>query len=297
MSTLRLPFPNHRSIKVAVPATEFRLRSPPVIIDTRPHFSSSVIPLSHAINVHAQPQRHLTPKSATSYTLRLPCPNPQSIKAAVRALSSPLRSQPDHPYVPNPGWIKFPRIPSNVFIVHRGPDTKEKEAPLIYDYLRGSGYFPFLDVESLMPGKEILDGIDEALCESKLGIIIFSPRFGESGQCLDELVRLIEMGKPLLPIFSDIEPSELRVADYRMERDTAKQVKEYTDALDKAKQVLGLRFQPSTGNWSKLGRDTVMAVDRIFVELGEECPPRHEGSPGFYPACEYTPGLGGPGLG
>ncbi|KAI4340290.1 hypothetical protein MLD38_025141 [Melastoma candidum] len=132
-------------------------------------------------------------------------------------------------------------------IVHRGTDTKVKEAGLIYDYLRGRGYSPFLDVESLMPGKKIPDGIDEALCESKLGIIIFSPRFGESQHCLDELVRLIEMGKPLLPIFSDIEPSELRVAEYRMGRDTAEKVKEYTDALDEAKQVRGLRFQPSTG--------------------------------------------------
>ncbi|KAI4340172.1 hypothetical protein MLD38_025035 [Melastoma candidum] len=214
--------------------------------------------------------------------------NHRSTIAAVRETSLNLRSQPHHPSVQKPCWIKCPRKPFNIFLVHRGPDTKEKEAALIYDYLRGSGYFPFLDVESLMPGKKIPDGIDEALRESKLGVIIFSPRFGESRHCLDELVRLMEMGKPLLPIFCDIEPSELRVAEYCMGRDTAEKVKEYRDALDEAKQVQGLRFQRSTGNWSKLGRDTVKAVDGIFVELGEECPPRHEGSPGFYPGLGAT---------
>ncbi|KAI4340289.1 hypothetical protein MLD38_025140 [Melastoma candidum] len=174
-------------------------------------------------------------------------PNHRPIIVAIAEPSLHLRSQPDHPSVPKPCWIKFPQKPFNIFLVHRGPDTKEREAALIYDYLRGSGYFPFLDVESLMPGEKIPDGIDEALWESKLGIIIFSPRFGESQHCLDELVKLIEMRKPLLPIFSDIEPSELRVAEYRMGRDTAGKVKEYTDALDEAKQVRGLRFQPSTG--------------------------------------------------
>ncbi|KAI4340177.1 hypothetical protein MLD38_025040 [Melastoma candidum] len=182
------------------------------------------------------------------YTLGLlHYPNPRSIIVAVRETSLHLRSQPNHLSVLKPCCIKFPRKPFNVFLVHRGPDSKEKEAALIYDYLRGSGYFPFLDVESLMPGKKIPDGIDEALCESKLAILIFSPRFGESQHCLDELVRLREMGKPLLPIFSDIEPSELRVAEYRMRRDTAEKVKEYENALDDARKVRGLMFQPSSG--------------------------------------------------
>ncbi|KAI4304541.1 hypothetical protein MLD38_040036 [Melastoma candidum] len=208
------------------------------------------------------------------------------------------KPRPRHCVVLNPNRIKIPRKRYNVFIVHRGVDTKEKEASLVYDYLLGSGYLPFLDVESLNPGEKIPDRVDEALCESMLGIGVFSPRFGESRSCLYEIVRLKEMGKPILPIFCNIEPFELRVAEYLVERDTEEMVKQYTDALEEAKQILGLRFNTATGNWCKLGRDTVKAVDRIFLELGKEYhPPSHDNGTGYNPTCASPSGPGGTFLG
>ncbi|KAI4304216.1 hypothetical protein MLD38_039760 [Melastoma candidum] len=80
----------------------------------------------------------------------------------------------------------------------------------------------------------------------------------------------METGKPLLPIFCDIKPSELRVGERRVQRSSVEQAKKWADALEEAKGITGLRFNSHTGNWSKLGRETVQAVEMLFCPLRED---------------------------
>ncbi|KAI4324739.1 hypothetical protein MLD38_030196 [Melastoma candidum] len=101
--------------------------------------------------------------------------------------------------------------------------------------------------ESLKPGERNLEAIDKAIHGYEVGVLIFSPNYGESLYCLDELVQLMETGKPLLPIFCDIEPSELRVGERQVQRSSVEQAKKWADALEEAKGITGLRFNSHAG--------------------------------------------------
>ncbi|KAI4304217.1 hypothetical protein MLD38_039762 [Melastoma candidum] len=166
---------------------------------------------------------------------------------ACLAVTSMIRKASLQPQLPQHRFMPPPMKPHDVFINHRGVDTKARAAGLVYDYLRWGGFHPFLDAESLKPGERNPEAIDKAIHRCEVGVLIFSPNYGESLYCLDELVQLMETGKPLLPIFCDIEPSELRVGERQVQRSSVEQAKKWADALEEAKGITGLRFNSHAG--------------------------------------------------
>ncbi|KAI4304343.1 hypothetical protein MLD38_039871 [Melastoma candidum] len=176
------------------------------------------------------------------------------------------------------------RPPCQVFINHRGTDTKRNVAGLIYHYLALHGLHPFLDSQTMRPGEKLHDRINDAIHECRVGITLFSPRYCESPYCLHELALLTETGKRLVPIFCDVQPSKLRVLDFSG-RWPEKQSKRFGLALEEARSTVGLTFNTATGDWSKLLRDTLEAVMRTVYELDQEQDhgwPNH--SPPYYTA-------------
>ncbi|KAI3466657.1 hypothetical protein Pfo_023320 [Paulownia fortunei] len=103
--------------------------------------------------------------------------------------------------------------PCDVFINHRGIDTKRNVAGLLYHHLLGFRLRPFLDSKNMKPGDRLFDKIDVAIRECKVGVAVFSPMYCDSYFCLHELSLMMETKKKVVPIFCDVKPSELRVKD------------------------------------------------------------------------------------
>ncbi|XP_059065639.1 disease resistance protein RPV1 [Cryptomeria japonica] len=102
------------------------------------------------------------------------------------------------------------KVRYEVFINHRGVDTKHTLATSIYNALNGIGLKVFLDEKELELGDCITAEIEEAMSTSLLHIAIFSPRYAESPWCLAELSYMLKTGTRIIPVFYDVEPSDLR---------------------------------------------------------------------------------------
>ncbi|KAK7832274.1 toll/interleukin-1 receptor-like protein [Quercus suber] len=99
----------------------------------------------------------------------------------------------------------------DVFLNHRGIDTKRTIATLLYDYLSRFNLRPFLDNKTMKPGDKLFEKIDSAIHGCKVGVAMFSPNYCQSYFCLHELALIMETKKKVIPIFCDIKPSQLRV--------------------------------------------------------------------------------------
>ncbi|RWW43099.1 hypothetical protein BHE74_00051324 [Ensete ventricosum] len=133
----------------------------------------------------------------------------------------------------------------DVFISHRGTDTKMTLAGLLYDRLVHHNVRPFLDNRTMEPGDKLYECIDAGILQCKVGVVIFSPRFCDSSFCLHELAMMVEAKKKLIPIFCDVKPSELLVLG--AESHSPENLKRYSKALQEARDTVGLTFDSKTG--------------------------------------------------
>ncbi|KAL4313041.1 hypothetical protein GQ457_01G042380 [Hibiscus cannabinus] len=153
----------------------------------------------------------------------------------------------------------------DIFINHRGTDTKRTIAGLLHDHLFRLGLRPFLDSRSMKPGDRLFGKINPAIRECKLGVAIFSPNYCDSYFCMQELALLMENKKRVIPIFCDVKPSQLQVMDYGIR--SAKQLQRLNWALEEAKFTVGLTFDTLKGDWSEFLNSATEAVVKNLVEL------------------------------
>lgn len=99
-----------------------------------------------------------------------------------------------------------------VFISHRGPDTKNNVASLIYHNLKPYGLRVFLDKEELRTGMTLSPAIRGAISSASVHLVIFSQNYAHSRWCLDELCWMLRSSheRKFIPIFCDVKPWELR---------------------------------------------------------------------------------------
>ncbi|XVE51288.1 hypothetical protein DITRI_Ditri02bG0028000 [Diplodiscus trichospermus] len=160
------------------------------------------------------------------------------------------------------------RTPCDVFINHRGTDTKRTIAGLLHDHVFRMGLGPFLDSRNMKPGDRLFEKIDPAIRNCKLGLAIFSPNYCDSYFCLHELALLMETKKRVIPIFCDVKPSQLMVKDYGTR--SVKQLQRFSWALEEAKYTVGLTFDTLTGDWSDFLNNATDAIIKNLVELEAE---------------------------
>lgn len=135
--------------------------------------------------------------------------------------------------------------PCDVFINHRGIDTKRKVVTLLYDHLSRRNLRPFLDNKNMKPGDKLFDNINRAIRNCKVGVAVFSPTYCQSYFCLHELALMMETKKKVIPIFCDIKPSQLLVIDDG--KCSANELKRFSWALEEAKFTVGLTFDSLKG--------------------------------------------------
>lgn len=102
-----------------------------------------------------------------------------------------------------------------VFLNHRGPDSKNNLASLIHGELTNRyGLSVFLDKKEIRTGDQNINAIEAAIQRASVHITIFSESYAQSKWCLDELCMILKSvhnsNKKIIPVFWDVEPSHLR---------------------------------------------------------------------------------------
>lgn len=139
----------------------------------------------------------------------------------------------------------------DVFLSFRGEDTRRNFVAYLFQALCNKGIYTYKDDQRLEKGKSISPELLQAIQESLFSVIIFSKGYASSTWCLEELVKIMEchqiIGQFVLPIFYDVDPSDVRKqrnsfadAFAKHERDQSpEKVQKWKEALSQAAGLSG----------------------------------------------------------
>ncbi|XP_065860930.1 disease resistance protein RPV1 [Euphorbia lathyris] len=140
----------------------------------------------------------------------------------------------------------------DVFLSFRGEDTRHNFTEDLYRKLQKHGVRAFRDDEELQRGEEIAPSLLDAIEDSAAAIAVISKRYADSRWCLEELARILECKRFLLPVFYQVDPSDVRKQkgpfekDFRIleERFGVDKVLRWRNAMEKAGGISGWHSQP-----------------------------------------------------
>lgn len=121
------------------------------------------------------------------------------------------------------------RLHWDVFLSFRGEDTRRSFTKHLYDSLNKQEIRVFLDDTGMTQGDEIAPTLMEAIQDSASSIIILSPRYANSHWCLEELARICELRRLILPVFYQVDPSNVRRQKGPFEQDFESHSKRFGD--------------------------------------------------------------------
>ncbi|XP_020425990.1 TMV resistance protein N isoform X2 [Prunus persica] len=163
-----------------------------------------------------------------------------------------------------------------VFLSFRGDDTRKGFTDHLYTALEHQGITTFRENLELQKGMAISPQLLTAIEESRFTLIVLSRNYASSTWCLDELVKILECmeeTKTVLPIFYDVDPSDVRkqtgtVAEAFIKHeerfvDDAKKVRKWRAALKKVANLSGWNSK----DWyeSKLVKDIAEVLRRELL--------------------------------
>ncbi|XP_030933515.1 disease resistance protein RPP2B-like isoform X6 [Quercus lobata] len=142
----------------------------------------------------------------------------------------------------------------DVFLSFRGEDTRNGFISNLNGILRHNGIITFMDDE-LRRGEEISAELLKAIESSRISIIILSINYASSTWCLDELVKIFECkknGQVVLPVFYEVDPTEVRNHKGRFGevltkhekkfKDNMSRVQRWSEALNEASKISGWHY-------------------------------------------------------
>lgn len=101
-----------------------------------------------------------------------------------------------------------------MFLSFRGEDTRKKFTDHLYHALIDAGVNAFRDDDSLERGEDISSALIRAIQSSRISVLVFSANYAGSRWCLQELTEIMDCrkssGQTVLPIFYDVDPSDVR---------------------------------------------------------------------------------------
>ncbi|XP_010558913.1 PREDICTED: TMV resistance protein N-like [Tarenaya hassleriana] len=173
----------------------------------------------------------------------------------------------------------------DVFISFRGEDTRRSFTSHLSSALFKKGVNVFHD-DRIERGDEISEVLREAIAGSKVSLVVFSENYASSRWCLEELVEILQCKKTMdqlvIPIFYDVDPSQVRwqkqsfaVAFERHKekyKDNTEKVNQWRSALHEAANLSGhdsSEWTPNPDN-GLVGIDSRMEKVLRLLEFGEE---------------------------
>ncbi|XP_028801945.1 disease resistance protein TAO1 [Neltuma alba] len=101
------------------------------------------------------------------------------------------------------------RLRWDVFLSFRGEDSRDCLTKPLYNALQSRGVRVFLDDVGLDRGDQIAPSLLEAIDDSAASIIIISPDYASSHWCLEELAKICDCGRLILPVFYYVGPTDV----------------------------------------------------------------------------------------
>ncbi|XP_059281839.1 disease resistance protein Roq1-like [Lycium ferocissimum] len=126
---------------------------------------------------------------------------------------------------------------NDVFLSFRGEDTRKTFVGHLYYALKQKGIHTFKDDVRLERGKSISPELVKAIEQSRFTIVVFSKNYASSTWCLDELAKIMEckkeLGLTVMPIFYDVDPSEVSKQSGSFAKSFAKHEENLKDDVEK----------------------------------------------------------------
>ncbi|TQE12275.1 hypothetical protein C1H46_001928 [Malus baccata] len=168
----------------------------------------------------------------------------------------------------------------DVFISFRGEDTRLGITSHLHAALLQKKIETYID-NRLQSGEEIGPALLEAIEKSTISVIIFSQNYASSTWCLDELVHILRCnkrdGQMVIPVFYDINPSDVRKqhgiyadAFAQLEKrfnNNIDKVHNWRDALTTAANLSGFDYSNKSGTEANLIQKV---VDHIWAKMCRE---------------------------
>ncbi|XP_058733732.1 uncharacterized protein LOC131605388 [Vicia villosa] len=102
----------------------------------------------------------------------------------------------------------------DVFVSFRGPDTRFNFTDHLFAAFQSKEIIAFRDDNDLEEGESIGPELLRAIENSLIFVVVFSINYASSTWCLRELEKILQLsqlfGKQILPIFYDVDPSDVR---------------------------------------------------------------------------------------
>ncbi|CAH1431609.1 unnamed protein product [Lactuca virosa] len=163
----------------------------------------------------------------------------------------------------------------DVFLSFRGEDTRRTFVDHLYTALEQQGINTYKDSVALPRGESIGPSLKKAIKESYIVVIIFSKSYADSSWCLDELAHIMTCrdirGQIVMPIFYDVDPSEVRKQKRRYkeaftkhEHENKTKVKSWRKALVDASSISGWETRNIANGHESQG------IKQIVVEISQK---------------------------
>ncbi|MED6112671.1 hypothetical protein PIB30_063667 [Stylosanthes scabra] len=128
----------------------------------------------------------------------------------------------------------------DVFLSFRGKDTRYGFTGNLYKALSAKGIHTFFDDHDIQSGDEITPMLLTAIQESRIAIIVLSPDYAASSFCLNELAEILICIKGnnrlVVPVFFDVDPSDVRHQKNNFKEAMDKHEKRYKDDMNKVQK-------------------------------------------------------------
>ncbi|KAK7309791.1 hypothetical protein RJT34_06804 [Clitoria ternatea] len=155
----------------------------------------------------------------------------------------------------------------DVFLSFRGEDTRTGFTGNLYNALCEKGINTFIDDQNLNKGEEITPALKNAIQDSRIAIVIFSPNYASSSFCLEELAKITECikhkGRLVWPVFYQVDPSDVRhqkgsyaeaLAKHERTITDREKVKEWRSALQNTANLSGWHFKQQGYEYEFIGK-------------------------------------------
>nr|WIL59973.1 nodulation protein [Melilotus officinalis] len=174
----------------------------------------------------------------------------------------------------------------DVFLSFRGIDTRNNFTGNLYNSLQHQrGIKTFMDDEELKKGEQITATLLQAINESRIFFAVFSTNYASSTFCLTELVTILEcsksQGRLFLPIFYDVDPSQIRhltgtyaeafAKHEKRFKDDKDKVQKWRNALHQVASMSGWHFKPeSESEYKFIGKiveEVSIKINRVHLHI------------------------------
>ncbi|CAN6556775.1 unnamed protein product [Malus baccata var. baccata] len=163
----------------------------------------------------------------------------------------------------------------HVFLSFSGEDTRKTFTDNLYTAFVDKGFPTFRDEEELERGEDIKPKFEIAIQQSRSSVIVFSKNYAFSRWCLDKLVMILERKRisdhVVLPVFYDVDPSDVRKQTGSVEEAFAKHEKngqpsnkmnQWKKALAEVADLAGMvRANQADGYESKFIKKIIKVID------------------------------------